>query len=99
MHGSGHELVLSSVAVPCVRQARVSFSLVRLDGVSLLVDVGKDREDQKRLLQRWLCSREISASHSNLLPGPNEYFIEVRNQNTKENLPQYQINQFVSCEQ
>lgn len=70
MHEPRHELVLSSVVVACVRWERVTFSLGRLDGVSPHADVGKDREEWKRLLQSCLCSRVISASHSNLLPGP-----------------------------
>ncbi|KAF2983528.1 hypothetical protein EK904_005721 [Melospiza melodia maxima] len=48
-----------------------------LDGVSLHADVGKDREEQKRLLQRGVCSREISASQSNLLPGPDQNLLSM----------------------
>lgn len=40
--------MLSSVVVVCVRQAGVTFSLVRLVGVSLHAGVRKDRKEQKR---------------------------------------------------
>lgn len=47
---------------------------------------GRDTVAQERLLLQRHCSREISASHSQLLSGPAEYLMWRRKQNTKENM-------------
>jgi len=83
----GHELLLLSVVVVCLGQVTSTFGLGGLDGVTLMQMWGRERAAQKRLFLRWLFSREISVSHSQLLLGLAKYFTENRKQSTKENLP------------